>query len=46
MLARMNARFEGLDKQFDTPLDEIRDLWRAELRRVKDARLKRLRKRP
>ena len=40
----MNAKFEGIDKRFD----DMRDLWRAELRRVEevlDARLKHLEER-
>lgn len=35
----VNAKFEGIDKRFD----DMRDLWRAELRRVEevlDARLR------
>jgi hypothetical protein len=35
----VNAKFDGIDKRFD----DMRDLWRAELRRVEevlDARLK------
>jgi hypothetical protein len=39
MLAYINTRFSALDKR----LDDLRDLWRAELRRVEevlDARLK------
>jgi hypothetical protein len=39
MLAYINTRFSALDKR----LDDMRDLWRAELRRVEevlDARLK------
>jgi hypothetical protein len=38
---RFNERFNGIDKRFD----DMRDLWRAELRRVEeviDARLKHL----
>lgn len=44
----VDKRFEGIDKQFDaihTRFDDMRDLWRAELRRVEevlDARLKHL----
>jgi hypothetical protein len=37
----LNARFDAIDKRFD----DMRDLWRAELRRVEevlDARLKHL----
>ncbi len=42
------ARFDGIDKRFDAidkRFDDMRDLWRAELRRVEevlDARLKHL----
>jgi len=39
--AAVNARFDAIDKRFD----DMRDLWRAELRRVEevlDARLKHL----
>ncbi|MGA3098580.1 MAG: hypothetical protein ABSF25_19175 [Bryobacteraceae bacterium] len=39
MLAYINTRFSALDKR----LDDLRDLWRAELRRVEEvlgARLK------
>jgi hypothetical protein len=39
-----NARFTGIDKRFD----DMRDLWRAELRRVEevlDARLKHIEER-
>jgi hypothetical protein len=55
LLAYINAKFEGLggrfeaiDRRFDAidrRFDEMRDLWRAELRRVEevlDARLKHL----
>lgn len=45
MLAYMNAKFHVVDKRFD----DMRDLWRAELRRVEeilDARLKHLEERP
>ena len=41
MLAYMNTRFEAINRRFD----DLRDLWRAELRRVEevlDARLKHL----
>ena len=44
----MRARFDALNSRFDalnTRLDDMRDLWRAELRRVEevlDARLKHL----
>ncbi len=40
----VNARFDGIDKRFD----DMRELWRAELRRVEeiiDARLKHLEER-
>lgn len=40
----INRRFDGIDKRFD----DMRDLWRAELRRVEevlDARLKHLEER-
>ena len=40
----MNAKFSAIDKRFD----DMRDLWRAELRRVEevlDARLKHLEER-
>jgi hypothetical protein len=46
--ARNDARFDGVDRRFDAidkRFDEMRDLWRAELRRVEevlDARLKHL----
>lgn len=39
--AHINARFDAIDKRFD----DMRDLWRAELRRVEevlDARLRHL----
>jgi hypothetical protein len=48
MLAYINAKFTGVDQRFanvDRRFDELRDLWRAELRRVEevlDARLKHL----
>ena len=41
LLAHLNAKFAAIDKRFD----DMRDLWRAELRRVEevlDARLKHL----
>ena len=44
LIAYMNTRFAGIDKRFD----DMRDLWRAELRRVEevlDARLKHLEQR-
>jgi hypothetical protein len=39
LVALMNTKFDAMDKRFD----DMRDLWRAELRRVEevlDARLK------
>ena len=55
MLAYINAKFSGVNERFasvdqrfaemDRRFDELRDLWRAELRRVEevlDARLKHL----
>jgi hypothetical protein len=55
MLAYINARFSSADQRFtamdqkiDRRFDELRDLWRAELRRVEevlDARLKHLEER-
>jgi hypothetical protein len=44
LFAHMNSRFDGFDKR----LDDLRDLWRAELRRVEevlDARLRHLEER-
>ena len=41
LVSNLNAKFEAINKRFD----DIRDLWRAELRRVEevlDARLKHL----
>ena len=41
LIALANARFDGINKRFD----DMRDLWRAELRRVEevfDSRLKQL----
>jgi hypothetical protein len=41
LISHMNARFNAINKRFD----DMRDLWRAELRRVEevlDARLKHL----
>jgi hypothetical protein len=35
----VNRRFEGIDKQFENVnkrFDDMRDFWRAELRRVED----------
>ena len=58
VVALFNARFTGIDKRFDAVdkrfdavdqrFDDMRDLWRAELRRVEevlDARLKHLEER-
>jgi len=48
VVALFNARFTGMDRRFDAidkRFDDMRDLWRAELRRVEevlDARLKHL----
>ena len=44
MIMFMNSKFEAIDKRFD----DMRDLWRAELRRVEevlDARLKHIEER-
>ena len=47
----MNAKFDAIDKRFaaiDKRFDDMRDLWRAELRRVEevlDARLKHIEER-
>jgi hypothetical protein len=49
--AHTDARFDAVDRRFDTVdrrFDEMRDTWRAELRRVEeviDARLKHLEER-
>jgi uncharacterized membrane-anchored protein YhcB (DUF1043 family) len=49
--AKNDARFDAVDKRFDAVdkrFDDMRDLWRAELRRVEevlDARLKHLEER-
>lgn len=49
--AKFEARFEGIERRFDAinqRFDDMRDLWRAELRRVEevlDARLKHLEER-
>jgi hypothetical protein len=43
--AHINAKFHAIDKRFD----DMRDLWRAELRRVEEvlnARLKHIEERP
>jgi hypothetical protein len=51
VVALFNSRFSGIDKRFDAidqRFDDMRDLWRAELRRVEevlDARLKHLEER-
>jgi hypothetical protein len=58
VVALFNARFTGIDKRFDAVdqrfdavdkrFDDMRDLWRAELRRVEevlDARLKHIEER-
>lgn len=55
LIASINAKFEGMDAKFtakfdgiDRRFDDMRDLWRAELRRVEeiiDARLKHLEER-
>lgn len=55
LLAYVNARFEKIESRldsmeirFDRRFDDMRDLWRAELRRVEevlDARLKHLEER-
>lgn len=58
LMAYMNAKFGAVDAKFDSVyqrfasiekrLDDLRDLWRAELRRVEevlDARLKHLEER-
>jgi hypothetical protein len=45
VVALFKTRFDGIDKRFD----DMRDLWRAELRRVEevlDARLKHIEERP
>jgi len=48
---KSDARFDGLEKRFDAidrRFDDMRDLWRAELRRVEevlDARLKHIEER-
>ena len=44
VFAHMNTRFDAIDRRFD----DMRDLWRAELRRVEevlDARLKHIEER-
>jgi hypothetical protein len=44
LFVHMNSRFDAVDKRFD----DMRDLWRAELRRVEeilDARLRHLEER-
>ena len=48
LIAYVNGKFEGVKQQFESVnqrFDDMRDLWRAELRRVEevlDARLKHL----
>jgi len=48
LIAYVNAKFQGVEARFDAidrRFDDMRDLWRAELRRVEeilDARLKHL----
>jgi len=48
LLTHMNSKFQGVEQRFnaiDKRFDDMRDLWRAELRRVAevlDARLKHL----
>jgi len=48
LLTHMNSKFQGVEQRFnaiDKRFDDMRDLWRAELRRVEevlDARLKHL----
>jgi hypothetical protein len=52
LIAHVNAKFQGMEAKFearfdsiDTRFDDMRELWRAELRRVEeilDARLKHL----
>jgi hypothetical protein len=48
----VNSRFDGINQRFDAidrRFDDMRDLWRAELRRVEevlDARLKHIEERP
>jgi hypothetical protein len=52
VVALFNARFTGIDRRFDAVdnrFDDMRDLWRAELRRVEevlDARLRHIEERP
>jgi hypothetical protein len=46
--AEIDRRFTAMDQKIDRRFDELRDLWRAELRRVEevlDARLKHLEER-
>ena len=51
VVALFNSKFIGVDKRFDAVdkrFDDMRDLWRAELRRVEevlDARLKHIEER-
>ncbi len=50
-LGRVDSRFDGIERRFDAidrRFDDMRDLWRAELRRVEevlDARLKHIEER-
>ena len=52
VVALFSSRFTGIDKRFDAidkRFDDMRDLWRAELRRVEevlDARLRHIEERP
>ncbi len=45
LIGHVDAKIDGLQNAVNTRLDDLRDLWRAELRRVEevlDARLKHL----
>jgi hypothetical protein len=50
-IGRVESKFDGIDRRFDgidRRFDDMRDLWRAELRRVEevlDARLKHIEER-
>ncbi len=50
-IGRVESKFDGIDRRFDAidrRFDDMRDLWRAELRRVEevlDARLKHIEER-
>ncbi len=50
-IGKVESKFDGIDKRFDAidrRFDDMRDLWRAELRRVEevlDARLKHIEER-